>query len=59
MKTRRAFLRLLLLTSAVVNARAADVTGRWAVTISLGGKTITGVALLQQTGEKVTGSIGG
>jgi hypothetical protein len=48
----------LLFASAAANARAADVTGRWKVTISLGDETITGVALLKQTGDKVTGSIG-
>ena len=52
------FLCLLLFASAAVNAGAADVTGRWKVTISLGDETITGVALLKQTGDKVTGSIG-
>jgi hypothetical protein len=54
----RVFLCLLLLASAAANAGAADVTGRWKVTISLGDETITGVALLKQTGDKVTGSIG-
>jgi hypothetical protein len=58
MKTRLVFLCLLLFVSAAANIRAADVTGRWKVTISLGGETITGVALLKQTGDKVTGSIG-
>ena len=54
----RVFLCLLLFASAAANAGAADVTGRWMVTISLGDETITGVALLKQTGDKVTGSIG-
>jgi hypothetical protein len=40
------------------NAGAADVTGRWKVTISLGDETITGMASLKQTGDQVTGSIG-
>lgn len=40
------------------NARAADVTGRWTVTISLPNERMTGVALLTQTGDQVTGSIG-
>jgi hypothetical protein len=31
---------------------------RWTVTISLDGEAITGVALLKQTGDEVTGSIG-
>jgi len=58
MKTRLMFLCLLLFASAAANAGTADVTGRWKVTISLGVETITGVALLKQTGDEVTGSIG-
>jgi hypothetical protein len=54
----RALLCLLLFASGAANARAADVTGRWKVTISLGGATMTGVALLKQAGDEVTGSIG-
>ena len=49
----------MLLASAAVNARGNDdVTGRWSVTISPGGESIRGVALLKQTGKAVTGSIG-
>jgi hypothetical protein len=51
------FLCLLLFASAASNA-AGDATGRWKVTISLGGETIAGVALMKQTGDEVTGSIG-
>ena len=59
MKTRHVLLSVLLLYAlSAANAGAADVTGRWKVTISLGDETISGVALLKQTGEKVTGSIG-
>src|SRR5206468_123304 len=58
MKTRLVFLCLLSTASAAVNTGAADVSGRWRVTISLAGQTITGVALLKQTGDDVTGSIG-
>ena len=54
----RVFLCLLLFASAAANAGAAGATGRWKVTITLGGETLTGVALLKQTGDKVTGSIG-
>jgi hypothetical protein len=57
MKT-RTFLCLLLFVSAAANAGAADLTGRWRVTISLANETIIGVALLEQTGDKVTGSVG-
>jgi len=35
-----------------------DVTGQWAVTIATADATITGTALLKQTGDKVTGQIG-
>jgi len=58
MKGRPVFLCLLLFLSAAANVGAADVTGRWKVTISFGSETITGVALLEQTGDEVTGSIG-
>ena len=58
MKTRRVFLSVLLSAVWVANVGAADVTGRWKVTISIGDETLTGIALLKQTGDKVTGSIG-
>ena len=58
MMTGRVLLTLLLFASATANVGAADVAGRWKVTISLGNETMTGVALLKQTGDKVTGSIG-
>jgi hypothetical protein len=58
MMTGRVLLTLLLFASAAANVGAADVAGRWKVTISLGNETMTGVALLKQTGDKVTGSIG-
>lgn len=58
MNTRRVLLSVLLLALSATATLAADVTGRWKVTISLGDETITGVALLEQTGDKVTGSIG-
>ena len=58
MMTGRVLLTLLLFASATTNVGAADVAGRWKVTISLGNETMTGVALLKQTGDKVTGSIG-
>jgi hypothetical protein len=43
--------------SAVPNS-LADVTGRWRVTISSGDDALSGVASLEQSGEKVTGWIG-
>jgi hypothetical protein len=38
--------------------REANFTGRWNVTISVGGATITGLALLTQAGNSITGSMG-
>jgi hypothetical protein len=35
-----------------------DVTGRWNVTIAVNGDTITGLALLRQSGDSITGSMG-
>jgi hypothetical protein len=58
MKTRPMLLSALLLALSAATTLAADVTGRWKVTISLGGETMTGLALLKQTGDEVTGSIG-
>ena len=58
MKMRVMFLCLLLSASAAANAGAADATGRWSVTISLGGETVNGVAILKQSGDEITGSIG-
>ncbi len=58
MKIRLMFLCLLLFASAPATARAGDLTGRWTVTISTGGHTISGVAFLKQTGDKLEGSIG-
>ena len=54
----RLVLCLLLCASADANAGTTDVTGRWTVTISLGDETITGIALLKQADDTVTGSIG-
>lgn len=41
-----------------VTEHRADVTGRWRVTISDGKDAIVGVASLEQSGQKVTGSLG-
>ena len=57
MKTRLAVC-LMILTSVAANCLAADVGGRWKVTITIGGETVTGVALLNQSGDNITGSIG-
>jgi hypothetical protein len=55
---RLGLLSMLLLVSLVAPARAADVTGAWRVTISTPDGTITGKALLKQTGDTVTGWVG-
>ena len=47
MMTRCMLLTLLLFVSAAANVGAADVTGRWKVTISIGNETITGMASLK------------
>lgn len=40
------------------SAAAVDLTGRWNVTITVGAQTITGLAVLTQSGASVTGSMG-
>jgi hypothetical protein len=39
-------------------APAIDVTGAWTVTISMSGQQVTGLAILSQDGQKITGMIG-
>lgn len=58
MARRLILLCLVLFASAVWNAEAADATGRWRVEISANGSTVTGVALLTQNGDRITGSMG-
>jgi hypothetical protein len=72
MKTGMAHVSLLLLVSAGGCAgrgarlgslagnrgAAADLTGRWNVTVLLGAETIPGLALLTQSGDSVKGSMG-
>jgi hypothetical protein len=55
---RWALLTMVLLSPLVVPVRAADVTGKWQVTISTSHGTITGKASLKQTGGTVTGWVG-
>jgi len=57
-KMRLMTLCLVLCASSVAITGAADATGRWKVRISLGAETMSGLALLKQTGDKVAGSIG-
>ena len=58
MKTLRVLLGTLLLATSANPVLGADVAGDWRVTISTADEKITGVASLQQSGEKVTGWIG-
>ena len=58
MRTQVLLLSLAVCACSAANARAADASGRWKVTISANGSTLTGVALLKQVDDKITGSIG-
>jgi len=58
MRTRLLFLSMAVWAWSIMNAGAADATGRWKVTISANGTTLIGVALLKQTGDTITGSVG-
>jgi hypothetical protein len=60
---RRALFLAGLLLAVSSGALAADVTGTWQVTITTTGQDgspqkDTGIALLQQTGNSITGSMG-
>ena len=48
----------LLMLCASAATEAADVTGKWAVTITTADGKMTGEARLTLTGDKVTGQIG-
>ena len=48
----------VLLALSVATARAANITGRWQVTITTPNGTVTGVASFKQTGHAVTGWVG-
>ena len=41
-----------------VQAQTVDVTGAWAVTITMPGGSASGLAILSQDGTKITGMIG-
>ncbi len=58
MVRRLRWLNVLLLAPLTAPAWAADVTGKWQVTITTADGVITGKASLNQTGEKVTGWVG-
>jgi hypothetical protein len=54
----RVVLLSMLLALLVAPVRAADVTGKWRVTISTADGPITGVASFRQNGHAVTGWVG-
>ena len=56
--TTRLAVCLMILTCVAAHMLAADVGGRWKVTITVGGEAVTGLALLNQSGNDITGSIG-
>jgi hypothetical protein len=58
MKTRIAIVSAFLMLCVSAPTEAADVSGNWEVTITTADGTITGTAVLKQTGDKVTGEIG-
>ncbi len=49
---------LMLLLLSTASARAADVTGRWQVTITMSDGTVTGFASFNESGHDVTGWVG-
>jgi len=55
---RRAAVLVLLLGISAVTASAADVSGRWTVTIHSSDGEIHGLAAFAQDGNKVTGWLG-
>ena len=58
MRIRRLLLSVVVMAPLAATALAADVAGRWNVSISTAEGTITGLASLRQTGDKVTGWVG-
>ncbi len=58
MKGRRLLVSLSLIAPLAATTLAADVAGRWRITISTAEGTITGLASLKQTGDAVTGWVG-
>ncbi len=51
-------LSMFLLAAFAVPSWAADVTGKWRVTITTADGVVTGMASLNQTGETITGWVG-
>lgn len=58
MASRRMLLSVLGLSLVAITAAAANVEGRWRITITTAEGTISGLGSLQQTGDEVTGWVG-
>jgi hypothetical protein len=58
MSKRLGLLGVFLLTTLMLLAQPADVSGNWRVTISRADGQITGKASFKQSGDKVTGWLG-
>ncbi len=58
MESRRLLLSLFLIAPLAAAMPAADVSGKWRVTITTAEGTITGLASLRQTRDAVTGWVG-
>jgi len=58
MSKRLGFLGVFLLSTLVLLAQTANVSGNWRVTISTTDGQITGKAAFKQSGDKVTGWVG-
>jgi hypothetical protein len=58
MKTRPLLLGVLAVGALTVTAEAADVAGKWRVSISTPDGAISGLASLKQSGDDITGWVG-
>ncbi len=58
MRIQRKLLTNLAVAALAVSALAAEVAGKWSVTIATAEGTITGLASLKQTGGEITGWVG-
>lgn len=58
MVTRRTLLTVFVLALMANTSVAADVAGRWSITITTAEGTINGLGSLKQTGNEVTGWVG-
>jgi hypothetical protein len=51
-------LAVLATSELMAQPQTVDVTGAWDVTITMGGRSVPGLAILSQDGSKITGMIG-